>query len=74
MSAAGSEGRAAAAPRESFLIPTDVVAVALIAQAASENNIVFDAFDLEATLAQVAAGLRFGVLPHVATLLLPLPF
>jgi hypothetical protein len=64
MGAAGSKGRAVTAPQAPLLIPADVVAVALIAQAASENNIVVDSLDLKATFRQVAAGLDLGVFSH----------
>jgi len=57
MSAAGTECRAVTAPGLALLIPADFVRVALVTQAAGENNIVVDALDLEATFGQVAAGL-----------------
>jgi hypothetical protein len=70
MSAAWAEGRAVAAPGLALLVPTDVVGVALVAQAASENNVMLDALDLEATFRQVAAGLDLGVFSHAAAFLL----
>jgi hypothetical protein len=50
-------------PRAPFLIPTNGVAIALVTENTGENNVMVDALDLEATFGQVAAGLRFGVLP-----------
>jgi hypothetical protein len=73
MSAAGSEGGTVAAPRAPFLIPTDVVAVALIAQTASENNVMLDALDLEPSFSEIPASFRLGVLLHLATFPLHLP-
>jgi hypothetical protein len=68
MSAPRPEGLAVAAPRAPFRIPTDVVGVALVTEAAPDNHITVDTFDLEATFRQVAAGLGFGVLSHAAAL------
>jgi hypothetical protein len=48
----------------------DVVDVALVTEAATENNVVVDTIDLEATFRQVAASLGPGVLPHAAAFFL----
>jgi hypothetical protein len=49
--------------------------VALVTEATGENYVAVDAFDLQATFGQVAAGFGFGVLPaHLGTFQLALPF
>jgi hypothetical protein len=58
---------AVAFPRAPLLIPANLVHVALVAENAAENEVMFDALDLEAPFGQVATGLDLGVLSHAAT-------
>jgi hypothetical protein len=69
VSAAGSERGARAFPRAPFLIPANPVHIALVTENTAENNVMFDALDLEATFGQVAAGFELGGFSHALAFL-----
>src|SRR5687767_5416676 len=51
-------------PASPFLVPAQVVAVALVAQTAGQDNPLVNTLNLEPSFGQVAASLVLGVLPH----------